>query len=390
MKFIHVADLHLGKNLKGFSLEEDQKYILGEIAELLKAEEADAIVISGDVYDKSVPVNWAANVFNDFIVEISDIVKYIFIISGNHDSADRIAFGGDIFKKEGIFISGNLVPSDGSDIYKKFTVDDEYGPVNFYLLPFIKPVNVRSFYPDAEIESYNDAVKTVVDDMDVDANGRNVLLAHQFVTGGDLSGSEERSVGGTENVSGELFGDFDYVALGHLHLAQSIGRDTVRYAGSPLKYSFSRAELIDKSVTEVTMGPKGEIDISLLPLKPMRDMIQLPPATFSEVTSSEFMDSYDTKNDFFKIILTDDKPIPDAANILREYYPNYVEIVYQGIVDRLKETGDYQAHEEKSPMEMFREFYSLRNNGDMSDEAASYVEGLIREIWNGGDDYEAD
>ena len=266
MKLIHLSDLHLGKRVNECSMLEDQQYILGEILRIIDSEAPDAVLIAGDVYDKSVPSAEAVTLLDDFLVQLASRRVQTCLISGNHDSAERLSFGGRLMDAAGIHIApvydGSLTP---------LTLSDEHGPVDIYLLPFLKPVQVRRFFPDEDIESYTDAMAAVLRAANVDTARRNVLVAHQFVAGAVPCESEEFSVGGTDNVAVCVFDDFDYVALGHIHGPQKVGRETVRYCGTPLKYSFSEVSH-KKSVTVVEMGEKGSVGIRTVPLVPRRDM----------------------------------------------------------------------------------------------------------------------
>ncbi len=255
MKLIHLSDLHIGKSVNGFSMANDQRYILRQILNIIADEQADGVMIAGDVYDKSIPSGEAVTVFDDFLTELCRMNIPVFIISGNHDSAERLSFGGDILAQSGVHISPVIHSDENGKMQalKKITMSDENGGLNIYLLPFIKPVYIRKYFEDVTINDTNDAVKAVIDALDVDENERNVLIAHQFVTGASTCESEEVSVGGSDNVDSSVFDKFDYVALGHIHTPQKIGRDAVRYCGSPLKYSFSECGR-DKTVTVVELG----------------------------------------------------------------------------------------------------------------------------------------
>ncbi len=277
MKLIHLSDLHLGKRVNEFSMLEDQEFILTKIINIIDGEKPDAVIIAGDVYDKSVPSAEAVQLFDDFLCRLAKRKLHVFVISGNHDSAERMAFGGRLMEMSGVHMSpvcnGNVKP---------ISLEDEFGRVNFYMLPFVKPANVRRFFEDSEIESYTDAVRAAVESMNVNTAERNVIITHQFVTGAERSESEEISVGGSDNVDASVFDCFDYVALGHLHGAQSIGRETLRYSGTPLKYSFSEKDQT-KAVTVVELGEKGRVCVSSLPLAPRRDMREIR-GTYAELT----------------------------------------------------------------------------------------------------------
>ena len=236
MKFLHLGDLHLGKSLGDFDLTDDQKYILDEILQIIKDKEADAVLIAGDVYDRAVPSEAATNLLDFFLKSLADLKVTTFVISGNHDSDDRLNYGSSLFQSNGIFINSIY----NGQLYKK-TMEDEYGEADVYLLPFVKASGVKRLFPDEEINSYEDAVRVILNHADIDPKRRNILIAHQFVAGKnsdpELAGSEGvsvQSVGTVEKIGYSIFDDFDYVALGHIHGPQQVGRETVRYAGSPL------------------------------------------------------------------------------------------------------------------------------------------------------------
>ncbi len=374
MKFIHLSDLHIGKRVNEFSMLEDQKYILKTILGIIDDEKPDGIIIAGDVYDKSVPSAEAVQLLDDFIFRLAERKVPTYIISGNHDSAERLAFGGRLMDMSGIHISpvydGQVTPHKMSD---------EYGNVNIYMLPFIKPVNVRRFFPDNEIESYTDAVKVAVDNMNVDENERNIIITHQFVTGASRSESEDVSVGGTDNVDVTVFDCFDYVALGHIHGPQKMTRETVRYCGTPLKYSFSEANH-KKSVTIVEMGEKGKVEIRTVPLIPYRDLREIK-GTYDEVTLKE---NYEGTNreDYMHITLTDEEDILDAIGKLRSIYPNLMKLDYDNKRTRSNQiVGSAENVDKKSPFELFSEFYEKQNNQSMSNEQCEFMQKLIDEIW---------
>lgn len=374
MKLIHLSDLHIGKRVNEFPMLEDQEYILKVILGIIDDEKPDGIIIAGDVYDKSVPSAEAVQLLDDFICRLAQRKFPTYIISGNHDSAERLAFGGRLMDISGIHISpvydGKVMPH---------TLSDEHGKLNIYMLPFIKPVNVRRFYPDSEIESYTDAVRVAIENMGVDEAERNVIVTHQFVTGASRSESEDISVGGTDNVDAAVFDCFDYVALGHIHGPQKISRETVRYCGTPLKYSFSEAGH-KKSVTVVEMGEKGKTEIRTVPLVPLRDMREIK-GTYDEVTLKE---NYENTNreDYIHITLTDEEDIPDAMNKLRVVYPNLMKLDYDNKRTRNNQRiGEAENVEKKTPFMLFSEFYEKQNNQPMSAEQNEFINNLIEEIW---------
>lgn len=376
MKFIHLSDLHIGKRVNEFSMIEDQKYILIKILNIIDEEKPDGIIIAGDVYDKTVPSTDAVQLFDDFLVKLSQRKLKTFIISGNHDSAERIAFASRIMDSKGIHLSpvydGNIKP---------ITMNDEYGEVDIYMLPFIKPIHVRKHFEDENIVTYNDAVKVAVNKMNIDTSKRNLIITHQFVTGAKTSDSEEISVGGTDNVDANIFDNFDYVALGHIHGPQHISREAVRYCGSPLKYSFSE-EKHKKSVTVVDFKQKGIVDIRTVELIPKRDMRTIKGA-YNEIMSREFYINTNT-DDYIRVILTDENDIPDAIGKLRTVYKNIMSIEYDNTRTRTNNiiTGNAD-YKEKSPLELFADFYEEQNNQPMSDEQSSYMLDLIEKVLEG-------
>lgn len=374
MKLFHLSDLHIGKRVNEFSMLEDQEYILEEILRVLDGEQPDAVLIAGDVYDKPVPPAEAVQLFDKFLTKLAAKNTQTFLISGNHDSSERLAFGARLMEGSGIHIS----PVYGGEV-KPVELADEFGPVRVYLLPFVKPASVRRFFPEQEIGSYTEAVAAAVDDMDLDPAVRNVLVTHQFVTGASRSESEEISVGGSDNVDVSVFDGFDYVALGHIHGPQNIGSERVRYCGTPLKYSFSEVKHA-KSVTIAELGKKGELTVRTVPLIPKRDLAEIR-GTYMELTAKAF---YEGKNreDYYHITLTDEEDIRDAVGRLRVIYPNLMKLDYDNLRTRLG--GRVEAArqvEKKTPLELFAEFYRKQNNQDMSSEQASLVEGLIESIW---------
>ena len=374
MKLIHLSDLHIGKRVNEFSMLEDQGYILNRIVDIIDAEQPDIVLIAGDVYDKTVPPAEAVQVFDDFLCRLAAKKLQVFVISGNHDSPERIAFGGRLMDQSGIHMSpvyhGELAPIE---------LNDEYGTVCVYMLPFIKPAHVRRYYPEAEIESYTDAVRVALEQANVQTEQRNVLITHQFVTGASRSESEEISVGGSDNVDASVFADFDYVALGHIHGPQNIGSETIRYCGTPLKYSFSEMNHT-KSVTVVEMGAKGSAAVRTVPLEPMRDLKELR-GTFEELTAKEYYSDMKL-DDYFRIVLTDEEDVPNALGRLRVVYPNLMKLEYDNLRTRTNhQIGTVDAVESKTPLELFGELYEKQNNQAMSAEQMEYVQKLIEEIW---------
>lgn len=374
MKFLHLADLHLGKRVNGFSMLEDQAYILRQILAILDDEQPDGVLIAGDVYDKSVPSVEAVELLDGFLTELRARGVPVLLISGNHDSPERLAFGGRVMDSCGIHISpvydGALAP---------VTLQDAFGPVHVWLLPFVKPAHVRRWFPDADIESYTDAVAEAVAHMDIDTAARNVLVTHQFVTGGTRSGSEELSVGGTDNVDSGVFAPFDYVALGHLHGAQHIGRETIRYAGSPLKYSFSEARQ-HKSVTIVTLGEKGDVQVRTVALTPLRELREIR-GSYDELTARSFYEHTTYRSDYLHLILTDEQDVFDAMSRLRTIYPYLMTLDYDNARTRAAGGMSVPAEtERRTPLELFEALYKRQNHRPMSEVQRAYIAQLMEQI----------
>lgn len=376
MKLFHLSDLHLGKRVNGFSMLEDQEYILTKIVEIADEEKPDGVIIAGDVYDKSVPPAEAVKLFDDFLVKLSKRKLQAYIISGNHDSPERLSFGGRLMALSGIHISPVY-----NGVIEPFLFEDEYGMVNIYMLPFIKPANVRVFFEDKEIVSYTDALKAVVEAMNVDEKKRNVLITHQFVTGALRSESEEISVGGTDNVDASVFHCFDYTALGHIHGPQNIGSEKLRYCGTPLKYSFSETKH-KKSVTVVELYEKDKVKIKTIPLVPMRDMKEIR-GSYEELVSKSFYNNTSYRDDYMHITLTDENDVPDAAAKLRVIYRNLMKLDYDNSRTKSKKQSDILAEEieRKTPIELFADFYEQQNGQPMSQDQTEFVSGLIEKIW---------
>ena len=436
MKFIHLSDLHLGKRVNGYSMLEDQEYILNEIKAVITAEAPDAVLIAGDVYDKPVPPAEAVRLFDDFLVQLSRLGLKVFVISGNHDSPERIAFGSRLMDASGIYLSpvydGTVTP---------VSLHDTYGVVDVYMLPFIKPAHVRRFYETEteQIQSYTDAMQTALSHLPLDHTHRNVLITHQFVTGSVRAESEEISVGGSDNIDASVFAPFDYVALGHLHTPQNCGQtapttaaessaneqadathdtelsadtqagamhdtelsaneqagathdtelsaDTqadaprIRYCGTPMKYSFSEAK-DQKSVTVIELYEKGNLHIHTVPLKPLHDLVELK-GTYDTVTARSFYEGTSWQEDYTHITLTDEEDIPDAIGKLRAIYHHLMKLDYDN--KRTRSSSEITADlavEEKTPIQLFSGFYELQNNQPLNEEQATFLNGLIETIW---------
>lgn len=400
MKFLHLADLHIGKRVCEHNMLEDQEYILGKVLEAVEAEKPDAVLIAGDVYDKSVPSAEAVSVLDDFLVNLSATGTKVFVISGNHDSAERIAFGGRLMRSRGVFMSpvydGNFSP---------VTLRDEFGEVDVWMLPFVRPADVRAIENrEAEdgtegvsvIADFTDAVRVAISRMKFTAGRRNVLLSHQFVTGAERSDSEE-NIGGLDNVDASVFAQFDYVALGHIHKPQDISTSCggpvarARYCGTPLKYSLSEA-VHEKSVTVVELGGVdgakqnlAELSVRTIPLVPLHDVRKVR-GTFAEIVSPKFVAEQVASgaklDDYVYVELTDEIDIPDAVMKLRGTYKNLMTLTYDNTRTRMQSTKMEAVNvKEKSPMELFEDFYREQNGIEMSAEQRELMDSLIHKIW---------
>ena len=376
MKFAHISDLHLGKRIHQFSMMEEQKYILEKIESIVKEEKVDGILIAGDVYDKIYPSAEAVALFDSFLVHLAKEEVQVFVISGNHDSPERIAFLGELTKKAGVYLSQVY---DGQ--VEEIEIEDEFGKVCIHLLPFIKPVHVRHFFEEETIQNYTDAMSVIVKNMNLNIEDRNVLVAHQFVTGARRSDSEEISVGGLDNVEAAVFDDFDYVALGHIHRAQNMGSGKVRYSGTPLKYSFSEWQ-DEKTVTIVELKEKGNVEIKEISLTPQHDMVKIR-GLFMEVMNPLNFQGLDV-NSYLHITLLDEMDVPEAFHRLAAVYPNLMQMEYDNL--RTRERREVQIRKEVakiSPQDIFAGLYETMNNQPLSEVQREYLLEKIDKIWKG-------
>ncbi|WP_370751729.1 exonuclease SbcCD subunit D [Eubacterium sp.] len=372
MRFLHLADLHIGKRVNGFSMIEDQKFVFEQVYNVIENEKIDGIIMAGDIYDKPVPSAEAVKLFDEMLTRLVSINLPIFVISGNHDSAERIGFGSDILSAAKVYMSrvynGNL---------QKIELEDDYGKINVYLLPFIKPATVKNIYKEAEIKDYDDALEYVLSQEKIDETKRNVIVSHQFVTGAMRSESEEVSVGGLDNVSVENYEAFDYVALGHIHRAQQMGRESARYAGTLIKYSFSE-EKHNKSMTIVDLKEKGNIEIKEIPVKPLHDLKTIK-GKFSKITSEEFYKEL-KKEDYYRAVLTDEDDILNAIGKLKSIYPNLMSMEYDNTRTRSYSVVDnVETGETKSPLDYFEEFFEKQNGRKMSEKQRNYLLEILGE-----------
>lgn len=375
MKFVHLSDLHLGKRVNEFSMLEDQEYILRQILGIIDRERPDGVLIAGDVYDRSIPCAEAVALLDDFLVGLARKKLRVFLISGNHDSPERMAFGGRLMEQSGVCLAPVY---DGRAACVRLS--DDFGPVDVYLLPFVKPAHVRRCFPEREIASYTDALAAAIGAMEPDPAARNVLVAHQFVTGAARCDSEEITVGGADNVDVSVFDGFDYVALGHIHGPQQAGRETVRYCGTPLKYSFSEAGQ-QKSVTVAELGAKGQVTVRTVPLRPLREMAELR-GSYEQLTSRGFYAGTGYPNSYLHITLTDEEDIPDAMRKLQVIYPYLMKLDYDN--RRTRAGGWSEGAEEarqRSPLELLDEFYEKQNGQPMGAAQREFAKKLMEDIW---------
>ncbi len=374
MKLLHLSDLHLGKRVNEFSMLEDQKYILNQILQIVINEQVNTVLIAGDVYDKSVPSAQAVTLFDDFLTRLEALECTVLLIAGNHDSPERLAFGAHLLQKSRVYLSPVF---DGR--LTCCTLNDEYGELDVWLMPFLKPSVVRPFYPEDTMESYQDAAAVVLRSNPPHQGRRSILVAHQFVTGAKTGGSEELSVGGAENIDAALFAAYDYVALGHIHSPQRVGRETVRYCGSPLKYSLSEARGT-KSVTLITFNQPGEIDIKLCPLTPLHDLRTIR-GTYDEVTARTFYEGTAT-DDYLHITLTDETEVLDAVGKLRSIYPNVMRVDYDNTRTRAGASmPEATVQDEATPMELFCRFFEWQNEKPLTERQRALLEKEIEAVW---------
>lgn len=380
MKILHLADLHLGKILQEQSLIEDQEYMLKKIINIIKEEKVKIVLISGDIYDRSIAQVEAVNLLDDFLkILIKELKIKVFIISGNHDSKDRLGFGNKIFEDEGLYIESKY-----NGKLKKVELEDEYGSLNIYMLPFIKPVEVKKFFEDDLENNYDVAINKIIEKEEINENERNIIMVHQFVTAGNIkperTESEVLSLGGIENVDVSNFNKFDYVAIGHVHRPQKIGRDTARYAGTILKYSFSEINH-NKSIPIINIKEKGNISINLVPLKPLRDMREIKGPIEELIKEENYKEG--NVEDYIKAIITNEEPVYDAIGKIKKIYPNTLKLEIQNsktINKNEEENINLEELKKKSELELFSDFYKLQNNLDLNEEQKEIVKNIISEV----------
>lgn len=374
MKFIHIADLHIGKIVNGFSMIESQVEVLNQIVKYAQEILPGAVIIAGDVYDKPIPGAEAVSVFDHFLTELAETGAAVLVIAGNHDAPERIGFAHKIMEKHNVFMCGVF---DGRP--QTVRLNDELGEVNFLLMPFIRPRAVRRFFGDAAAETYSAAVKAAISAAGVDYSARNVMVAHQFVVSSgcepERSDSEMITVGGLDSVDADLFSRFDYVALGHLHGSQQAGYPYIRYAGSPLKYSFSEWRQ-SKAAILAEIREKGNVSLTELPLTPLHDMRRIK-GPLSELLSSEISGQGD-REDYLHVTLTDKDEIVDAIGKLRSVYPNIMNLAFENrYAENTPGIWEYDEFNAVSPFELFETFFIAQNGAPMKKEQMTIVRELL-------------
>lgn len=382
MKIMHLGDLHIGKSLGDFDLYEDQKYILEQILNLIKEKSVDVLLIAGDVYDKAIPGEKSVQLLDYFLKRLVEIGIKTYMISGNHDSDERLNFGSSLFESNNIYINSKF-----NGILKRYSLHDEFGELNIYLLPFVKASQVQHFFPEEKIDSYDMAVRTIIKHSDFDVGKRNILVAHQFVAGKDdpeIAGSEGLSVhnvGMVEKIGYGSLAEFDYVALGHIHSPQSVGLKHIRYSGSPLKYSLSEVNN-NKSVPIITFKDKGEVLVEFAPLLPMRDIRHLR----GNIKNLLDKKNISMENDFIYATLTDEDIVNDAMGIFCEYYPNTVKIDYDNSHTKEIENVDItRITQNKTFDELIRDFYMQMYSCDMGEEELEIMKWAAKEAGVGNE-----
>lgn len=378
MKILHTSDLHIGKRANEYALLEEQEFVLKQIIDIAQSEKPDAIILAGDIYDKSIPSAEAVSLFDDFLVNLAKLGKDIFIISGNHDSAERIAFASRIMEASKIHLSpvfnGKIAP---------IILNDGETELAVYMLPFIKPTIVQHFADEGtEIKTYDEAMRYVISQMGIDKTRRNVLVTHQFITNAERTESEDVMVGGLDNIDASAFDSFDYVALGHLHRPQSCGKETIRYSGSPLKYSFS--EVNDKkSVTIIEINGEETPIITERPLTPIHEWFDLR-GSYDELTAKTFYDGKGYQEAFVRITLTDEDDIPDGMRKLKSIYHRLMELRYDNKRTRAGMTsiGKPMDVEALQPDKLFGDLFEKQNGQALSEEQKRYMNETIETIFN--------
>lgn len=372
MRFMHLADLHLGKNVNGYSLIKDQEYALDQIIKLLKKEDIDTLLIAGDIYQSSVPSIEATKLFSKFLSQLKDLKIRVLIISGNHDSSDRLAYANSFLKDSEIYISDTY---DGQ--IECVRLEDEYGPINFYLFPYLKPSDVRPYFEE-KISSYEESIRAVIDSIEINEEERNVILSHQFILNAELSDSEEIYAGLLEAVSEKLYDKFDYVALGHIHKKQDFLAGKARYPGALLKFSATEANY-DKTITIVDLKEKNNLRVEEFKIDYLRDM-RIIKGLYKDIIEASKTDQ--AKDDYIHIELLDEDEIYDGFNQLRNIYPNIMTYKYKDRQVNVEDLEDFvEKADNKTPLDLFTEFYKTILGKDITEDKLEIVKNEIEEIW---------
>ena len=378
MRFFHLSDLHIGKQFHYYNLKEDQEYMLKQVVEKAKEYKPDAVVIAGDIYDKSVPSAEAVSIFNQFLTELSEIEPAIpiMVIAGNHDSPQRLDYAREILDRQKIYIAG-LPPRKPEEYMKKVTLKDSYGEVHFYLLPFVKPGYVRNVFPEDAVDSYDDAVKMLIFRENVNTAERNVIVSHQFYTSNGKepvrSESETVNVGGLDNIDVSALDVFDYAALGHIHRGQKSGNEKNRYCGTLLKYSVSE-EKDEKQLCMVELKEKGsEVTIQKIPLYPLRDVKRLRGKL------EQILIEQDSKKDYVSVTITDEIEPYRMREQLEAYFPYLLEIRIDNTRTKTSFHGEEPDVSVKNPLDTFAEFFAEMQGRELTEPERKLLEDIMEE-----------
>lgn len=373
MRILHLADLHLGKKVNGFNMIEDQAFAMKEIVKVVDEEAVDVVVIAGDIYDQSVPSSESMGVFDDFLTSLRKLDIKIIMVAGNHDSVERLSFASRLMTNSEIYISKPF-----KNTIEKVVLEDGYGEINFYLMPFLKPIYVKAYHEDVKIDDFQTAINLVTKNIDLDESKRNVMISHQFIIGAEQSDSEELYLGGSEAISIDTYEGYDYVALGHIHKKQSFRDGKIRYPGSLLKYSKSEVNY-SKALTIVDMKEKGQVEIVEKQINNLRDM-RIIEGYFEDIIEHAPADLH--KEDYVHINLFDEDQVFDAQSRLRDIYPNLMSLMYSNMQQMLDvESIDIDLENKKDPFELFNEFYEYRKNKKLDYEKKVLVKEIINDVW---------
>ena len=365
LTFIHISDLHIGKKLYCYDLLDDQKYVLDKILSYIDEYKPDAVFISGDIYDRTNPSEEAIALLSEFLERLQASNSEVFVIAGNHDPGEKLSFLSSVVDKSGLHIMGK---------FKGKLEKRSIAGADIYMLPYIRTVDAKHYFPDSSIESLKDAMNIIFDSSPIDKSKINILLAHQAVIGAITSGSEDITIGGESPIPSSIFSDFDYVALGHIHRAQAVGKSNIRYSGSILKYSASEHE--PKVAVYGRISDEGAVDIEELKLEPLHDVV-IKKGTFNEIMSGKNTD------DYVYVVLTDETDIPDAVSALMGRFPRFLAMEYQNTRTKnlSKSIVIGNTERERKPDEFFSELFEMMMKKKMSKEQESIIDCEIKRIW---------